>query len=169
MGTTRLYQKPYPAEFDFTTFTAGWRIPEFAKFNGDDSRTTWEHVSQYVLQLGEAGFNDALRVCLFSLSLTGTAFSWFSLLTPNTIRSWDELEQKFHDHFYSGDNKTKLTDLTSVRQGRDESIQEYFKKFKDIKNRCFNLSLSEKDLVDLALAVYVLVIEKSLMVRVFIL
>ena len=45
-----------------------------------------------------------------------------------------------------------MTDLTSVRQGRDESIQEYFKKFKDIKNRCFNLSLSEKDLVDLALA-----------------
>ena len=45
-----------------------------------------------------------------------------------------------------------MTDLTSVRQGRDESIQEYFKKFKDIKNRCFNLTLSEKDLADLALA-----------------
>ena len=42
--------------------------------------------------------------------------------------------------------------MTSVRQGRDASIHEYFKKFKDIKNRCFNLSLSEKDLVDLALA-----------------
>ena len=42
-------------------------------------------------------------------------------------------------------------DLTSIRHGRDESIHEYFKKFKDIKNRCFNLSLSEKDLVDLAL------------------
>ena len=56
------------------------------------------------------------------------------------------------DLYYNGDNETKLTDLTSVRQDRDESIQEYFKKFKDIKNRCFNLSLSEKDLVDLALA-----------------
>ena len=36
-------------------------------------------------------------------------------------------------------------------QGRDESIHEYFKRFKDIKNRCFNLTLSEKDLADLAL------------------
>ena len=89
---------------------------------------------------------------MFSLSLIGTAFSWFSSLAPNSIRSWDELEQKFHDHFYNGDNKTKLTDLTSAKQGRDESIHEYFKRFKDIKNRCFNLSLSEKDLVDLALA-----------------
>ena len=58
---------------------------QFTKFNGDDSRTTWEHVSQYILQLGEAGFNDALRVRLFSLSLTGTAFSWFSSLAPNSI------------------------------------------------------------------------------------
>ena len=77
MCTTRLYKKSYPTEFDFTPFPAGWCIPEFTKFNDDDSRTTWEHVSQYVLQLGEAGFNDALRVRLFSLSLTGTVFFVF--------------------------------------------------------------------------------------------
>ena len=65
MGGSRLYQKPYPPEFDFVSYPAGWRIPEFVKFNGEDSRTTWEHVSQYVLQLGEAGFNGALRVRLF--------------------------------------------------------------------------------------------------------
>ena len=63
-------------------------------------------------QLGEASSSDALRVRLFSLSLTGTAFSWFSSLPPNSVRSWNELEQKFHDHFYSGVNEAKLTDLT---------------------------------------------------------
>jgi len=45
-----------------------------------------------------------------------------------------------------------LTDLTSVKSGRDESIHEYFKRFKDFKNRCYNLTLSEKVLADLALA-----------------
>ena len=80
-------------------------------------------------QLAEASSSNSLRVQLFSLSLTGMAFSWFASLPPNSIQSWNELEQKFHDHFYNGDNETKLTDLTSVRQGRDESIQEYFKKF----------------------------------------
>ena len=39
-----LYQKPYPAEFNFVSFPASWRIAEFTKFNGDDSRTTWEHI-----------------------------------------------------------------------------------------------------------------------------
>ena len=115
-------------------YPASWRVPDFVKFSGDDNRSTWEHISQYIAQLGEAGSSKSLRVRMFSLSLTRTAFSWFSSLAPNSIRSWDELEQKFHDHFYSGDKKTKLTDLTSVRQGRDESIHEYFKRFKDIKN-----------------------------------
>jgi hypothetical protein len=44
---------------------------------------------------------DALKVHLFSLSLTDIAFSWFSSLSPNCIDSWEQLERKFHDHFYS--------------------------------------------------------------------
>ena len=101
-------------------------------------------------QLGEASSSDALRVRLIYLSLTGTAFSWFSSLPPNSVHSWNELEQKFHDHFYSGVIEAKLTDLTSVRQDRDESIHDYFTRFKDVKNRCFNLSISEKYLAGLA-------------------
>jgi hypothetical protein len=49
-----------------------------------------------------------LKVCLFSLSLTGTAFSWFSSLAPNSIGSWEHLEQKFHEHFLCGHNEHKL-------------------------------------------------------------
>jgi hypothetical protein len=77
MGSSHLYQNPYPPEFDFVSYPTGWRIPEFVKFNGVDSRTSWEHVSQYILRLGEAGLNDALRVRLFSLLLTGTTFIGF--------------------------------------------------------------------------------------------
>jgi len=49
MGSSRLYQKPYPPEFDFVSYLAGWRVSEFTKFNDDDSRTTWERVSQYII------------------------------------------------------------------------------------------------------------------------
>jgi len=42
------------------------------------------------------------------------------LLAPNSILNWNQLERKFHEHFFSGENETKLSDLTSVRQGRDE-------------------------------------------------
>ena len=121
LGSSHLYQKPYPPEFDFISYLVGWRVPEFIKFNGDDTRTTWEHVSQYILQLGEAGFNDAFPVCLFSLSLTGTAFSWFSSLAPNSILNWNQLESKFRDQFCSGENEAKLLDLTSLSKAEMSS------------------------------------------------
>jgi hypothetical protein len=110
------YRKPYPSSVDSVPYPIGWRCPEFVKFNGDDSKTMWEHFSQYLAQLGEA---------LFSLSLTGNAFSWFASLPVNSIRTWEQLEQKFHDHFYSGDNELRLSHLTSVRQKHDELVTNY--------------------------------------------
>ena len=60
------------------------------------------------------------------------------------------MECKFHDCFYNGHNEAKLSDLASVRQGQDELASDYFLRFKDIKNRCFNLTVSEKELTDLS-------------------
>jgi hypothetical protein len=88
ISNTRLYQKPYRADFDYVAFPPGWRMPDFVKFSGDDNRTTWEHISQYTAQLGEAGTFNSLKVRLFLLSLTGTTFAWFSSLAPNSIDSW---------------------------------------------------------------------------------
>jgi hypothetical protein len=132
-NTSRVYQKPYPLHFDLVMYPVGWCTSNFVKFNGEDYRTTWEHVSQYLTQLGEVGSIDALKVHLFSLSLTGTAFSWFSSLSPNSIDSWEKLEHKFYDHFYSPENELKLSDLTLVRQGHDESVNDYIRRFKDTK------------------------------------
>jgi hypothetical protein len=84
-------------------------------------------VSQCLAQLGETGFVEALRVRLFSLSLTGTAFAWFSSLPAHSIYGWEPLERKLHEHFYSGTSEAKLVDLTLVRQTRDESVSDYFK------------------------------------------
>jgi hypothetical protein len=66
--------------------------------------------------------------------ITGTAFAWFSSLAPGSIISWDMLERKFHDHFYSGSIQLKLIYLTSVRQGKDEIVSAYIKRFKKTKN-----------------------------------
>jgi hypothetical protein len=92
---------------------------------------------------------EAFRVRLFSLSLTGTAFAWYATLPPNSILSWGELEQKFHDHFFSGDYKLDLVNLVALRQGKDESVNEYVWRFWDTINRCFQIHLAEKQLVGL--------------------
>jgi len=53
MGRTHLYQRPYSDSFDLVPYPASWRVPDFIKFSGDDTRSTWEHISQYVAQLGK--------------------------------------------------------------------------------------------------------------------
>ena len=101
-------------------------------------------------QLGEASSSEALAVRMFPLSLTGTTFSWFASLALGSINSWLDLEKKFHEHFFSGSNELKLSHLTSVKQQRDEPVVDYFRRFRDTKNRCFNVFIAEKDLADLA-------------------
>jgi hypothetical protein len=44
-----------------------------------------------------------------------------------------------------------LTNLTSVRQGRDETVSANIKRFKETKNQCFNLSIIDMDLADVCL------------------
>ena len=85
---TRTYQKSYPTSFDSVAYPAGFRLPEFIEFSGEDTRSTFEHISQYLIQLGEAGSINEMKVHLFCLSLTETAFSWFFSLAPNLIGSW---------------------------------------------------------------------------------
>jgi hypothetical protein len=93
---------------------------------------------------------EAFRVRLFSLSLIGTAFVWYATLPPNSILSWGELEQKFHDHFFSGDYELDLVDLVALRQAKDESVNDYIRRFRDTRNRCFQINLAEKQLAGLA-------------------
>jgi hypothetical protein len=71
-------------------------------------------------------------------------------LPPNLIDSWVSLEQKFHIYFYNGEVELRLSDLTSLRQKYTETISNYLRRFRETRNRCYNLTIAEKDLADLA-------------------
>ena len=43
-----------------------------------------------------------------------------------------------------------MSHLTSVRQMRDESVNDYIRIFRDTKNRHFSVNIAEKDLADYA-------------------
>jgi hypothetical protein len=70
------YKCPYREWYELVALPMNYRLPEFAKFTGQDSTSTIEHVSRYLTQLSEAPIEEAHRVCFFSLSLSGPAFSW---------------------------------------------------------------------------------------------
>jgi hypothetical protein len=105
------YQKSYNQRFDVVPYPQGARIPEFSKFSGENGRSTHEHIGQFLAHLGELADGEVFHVRLFSLSLTGTAFAWYAALPPNSINSWNELENKFHEHFFAGEYELGLADL----------------------------------------------------------
>jgi hypothetical protein len=41
------YHKLYPSHFDFLNAPDGWRVPNFYKFSGDDSKSSMKHVSLF--------------------------------------------------------------------------------------------------------------------------
>ena len=82
VGRSQLYRRLYANAFDLVPYPTGWRVPDFIKFNGDDSRSTWEHTSQHIAQLVEADSSNSMRVHLCCLSLTGTSFFLIFFVSP---------------------------------------------------------------------------------------
>jgi hypothetical protein len=87
---------------------------------------------------------------MFPLSLSGTTFSWLTSLAPNSIFTWAQLEQKFYEYFYSRYTKLRLSHLTAIKQKHNEHAIDYIRRFRDTRNRCFNLNIFDNDLADLA-------------------
>jgi hypothetical protein len=87
-GRTRVYQKPYHEYFDTIPYPRSFRMPDFAKSIRDDTKMSYEHISQFLAQINYVGMIDAHKIRLFPLSLSGTAFNWFTLLPPNSNNTW---------------------------------------------------------------------------------
>ena len=71
-------------------------------------------------------------------------------MLANSIIFWANLEKQFHQFFYSGIEEMKLTNLTNLRQMNDESVAAFIQRFRDVKNRCFSLVLSDQQLAKVA-------------------
>jgi hypothetical protein len=82
---TCAYQKPYPEFYNSYLYPPGFRVSKIVKFIGENNMTTWKHVSQFLVQMGDASSVNYLKVRHFPLSLPGIVFSWFSALPPGSI------------------------------------------------------------------------------------
>jgi hypothetical protein len=145
-----MYRTPYPSSYDQISFPPWFKVLDFTKFSGQDETSTMEHTTRFIIQCGEVGNVDALRTHLFSSSLSGPAFSWFTSLQANSIIKWSDLEQQFHNYFFSGINEMKIIDLTRFKQRNDETIAVFIQRFREIRNKCYSLNLGDKQLAELA-------------------
>jgi hypothetical protein len=148
-----VYTPPFPEWYHRVALPNRVKVPtEFTKFSGQDDASTVENIVRYLMQLGEASADEAFRIRYFPLSLTGLAFTWFTSLPAHSICSWKDLEQKFHAHYYTGNNEKKLIDLTTLRQRNNETPMEFLKRFRETKSMCFSLNILDDQLAGMAVA-----------------
>jgi len=146
---TYSYRTPYPPAYDLIPLPNRYKVPDFTEFSGQDDTSTMEHVNIFIIQCGEASNRDKLRVRLFSSSLSGSAFTWFISLPPNSVITWVDLEKQFHKYFFSGVHEKKITDLVRLKQRNDESVESFVQMLREVKNKCYSLVLDDRQLADL--------------------
>jgi len=76
---------------------------------------------------------DAIRLSLFSFSLAGEAKRWLHLFTGNSLKSWDEVVEKFLKKYFP-ESKTAegKAAISSFHQFLDESLCEALERFRGL-------------------------------------
>lgn len=145
------YRKPYPDYIDRDhPFPRGYKIPEFTLFSEEGSVSALEHMARLTFQCREASNDDYLKLRLFPSSLTGQAFTWYVNLLPNSIFTWEDMQNQFQSHFSRTDPGVSMADLARIRQQVRETTEQYRMRFKRAKVRCQVNILPESEFVKLA-------------------
>ncbi|XP_058725983.1 uncharacterized protein LOC131597295 [Vicia villosa] len=77
--------------------------------------------------------DDAFRLRLFPYSLRDRAKSWLNSLEPNSIATRNDLAKKFLVKYYPpSKNANMRNEITSFRQGDEESLFEAWERFKEL-------------------------------------
>ncbi|XP_028063532.1 uncharacterized protein LOC114266798 [Camellia sinensis] len=117
-------KSPYSQEILTMPYPIGYTMPKFIKFNRKQGNTR-EHVVRFIETLGVYGSDHSLRLREFSKSLTERAYSWYVNLAPNSIKSWEEMVNKFHTKFFQVQEKVITLTLGRDIQKEGEDILDY--------------------------------------------
>ena len=110
------YRNPYPSHYDSIPFSKGYQKSNFEKFNRIN-RSTYEHLAHFYLACGETALNDTLLIRQFIQSLKGATFTWYTLLQPGSLHTWDDLQRAVLAQFVSLKHKVFIIDLADTSQG----------------------------------------------------
>nr|GEX75852.1 reverse transcriptase domain-containing protein [Tanacetum cinerariifolium] len=94
-------------------------------------------ITQHMKQNGVS--DDALRLSLFSYSLTHHAIAWYDCLPRNSIHSFDDMMRKFLSKYFPPSMVTKLrNEITKFEQKSHELLFEAWERYKLSIDRCPN-------------------------------
>ena len=109
-------------------YPTGYTVPKFIKFDRKQGNAK-EQVVRFIETLGVHDSDHSLCLREFSKSLTKKAYSWYVNLALNSIKSWEEMVNKFHMKFFQVQEKVTTLTLRRDVQKEGEDILDYVKQF----------------------------------------
>ncbi|KAJ9566976.1 hypothetical protein OSB04_002942 [Centaurea solstitialis] len=121
-------------------------------FDGKNDSNPIVHMENFVdicdLFKTEADRDDAIRLRVFPLTLTGEARAWLRSLEPSSITTWEGLRSKFLSRFFPPSKIDKLrAEIRSFQQQDGETISEAWERFKHLLNSCPSHELNKSEQV----------------------
>ena len=90
-----LFVKPYPK---------GYEPPKFHPFDGRNESVV-EHVSRFIHTMGPYVGDKELCLREFTKSVVDIAYTWYITLRLGSIKTWDEMMERFCAKYYPGEDK----------------------------------------------------------------
>ena len=89
------------------------------------------------------------KLCLreFAKSLVDRAYTWYTTLRPGSIKTWDEMMERFCAKYYPGEDKVIFQSLQMVRQRPRKDPVQFIKRFENVSLDCYG-NHEEKELVE---------------------
>ena len=100
-----LLNQPYPEKYEVSTFT---------QYNGRKGNAT-EHDSKFLDAMGPHVGNGNLCLREFSKSLIDRAYTWYTTLKPDFVRTWDDMVEVFCTKYFHVEDKITLLTLHNTK------------------------------------------------------
>ncbi|CAL9016172.1 unnamed protein product [Prunus brigantina] len=143
-------QPPYPSSLLQQPYPNGYKVPSFVLFDGRKGSPK-EHVNRFIDALGPHAGDCNLRLREFSKSLTDRAYTWYTTLAPDTVRSWEDLASRFCKKYFQHEERVTTTQLNNTRQGHDEDLVDFVHRFRDLALDCYD-EKDEEALVEICIS-----------------
>jgi hypothetical protein len=140
---------PYPAELLKQPYPDKYVTPTFSRFDGRKG-SALVHVSKFLDSMGPYAGNGDLCLREFSKSLDDRAYTWYTTLSPGSVRSWDDMVEMFCGKYFQAEEKVTLVNLHGTKQGNGEDLLKYIHRFHDMALDCY-ANYEESELIGICI------------------
>ncbi|CAM8972289.1 unnamed protein product [Rhodiola kirilowii] len=142
-------------------------IHHLPKFGGMPDENPLRHLKEFhgvCMSMKSASVpGDILKLKTFPFSLVSQAKSWLMSLPSGSIISWDQMQRKFMDKYYSHSKAAQTRkELSMLRQGRAETLFDYLERFRQLEENCPNHGIPQRMLLEYFMDGMVLMVRRML-------